>query len=252
VSVFSEHKTVAVGGKSKMHTTTSPAMGDWYSRFNKGAHKRIGDLSFQDAAWSPELLIKVLAQFEAKWEELEGTVMTNGVRRKKEAKLIFPVLMGELSYVLALRGEELPMMDLAGTRLNSTKGKVHPKTTHGVVALLGRFKNETGEKYHLMPVLMVTKLGLTPMMWVNRMLEWYEEAGIESGPVFRTKRGECAKYVDYEHEFLTRMAMMQERNPEMFAKPVQFGKIRKEERHREVFECWLGWDNYRDKQPSES
>jgi hypothetical protein len=113
------------------------------------------------------LLIEVLAQFEGKWEELEGTVMTNGARRKKESELIFPALMGELSYVLGLRGEELPLMDLGGTRLNSARGKVHPKTTHGVVALLGRFKNEIGEKYHLMPVPMETNSGLKPMVWIN-------------------------------------------------------------------------------------
>jgi hypothetical protein len=219
VSVFGENETVAVGGKSKMHTTTSPAMGDWYTRFDKGAHKRMGDLSFQDAAWSPELLIEIMAQFEIEWEELEGTVMTNGTRRKKEAEMIFPALMGELSYVLALRGEELPLMDLAGSRINSARGKVHPKISHGVVALLGRFKNEIGEKYHLMPVPFVTNSGLKPMVWLNRMLGWYEEGGIESGPVFRTERGECAKYGDFEHEFLTRMAKVQESKPELFAKP---------------------------------
>jgi hypothetical protein len=174
-------ETVAVGGKSKMHTTTSPAMGDWYSRFDKGAHKRMGDLTFQDSSWSPELLAEVLGEFEGEWDELEGTVMTNGARRKKEAELIFPALMGELSYVLGLRGKELPLMDLAGTRINSAKGKLHPKTKHGVVALLGRFKNEIGEKYHLMPVPLETNSGLKPMKWIDRALEWYKEAGIESG-----------------------------------------------------------------------
>jgi hypothetical protein len=219
VSVFGENETVAVGGKSKMHTTTSPAMGDWYSRFDKGAHKRMGDLTFQDSSWSPELLGDVLAQFESEWGELEGTVMTNGARRKKESELIFPALMGELSYVLGLRGEELPLMDLAGTRINTAKGKVHPRTKHGVVALLGRFKNEIGEKYHLMPVPMETDSGLKPMVWLDRMLGWYEEAGIESGPVFRTRRGECGKYGDYEHGFLTRMGKVQLAKPELFAKP---------------------------------
>jgi hypothetical protein len=202
-----------------MHTTTSPAMGDWYSRFDKGAHKRMGDLLFQDLSWSPELLIEVMAQFEGEWDELEGTVMTNGARRKKETELIFPALMGELSYVLGLRGEELPLMDLAGTRLSSAKEKVHPKTTDGVVALLGRFKNEISKNYHLMPVPMATNSGLKPMVWINRMLGWYEEAGVESGPVFRTRRGECTNYGDFEHGFLSRMAKVQERKPELFAKP---------------------------------
>jgi hypothetical protein len=219
VSVFGENETVAVGGKAKMHTTTSPAMGDWYSRFDKGAHKRMGDLTFQDSSWSPELIAQILVEFESEWEVVEGTVLTKSVRKRKEGELIFPALMGELSYVLGLRGEELPLMDLAGTRTNSARGKVHPSTKHGVVALLGRFKNEIGEKYHLMPIPMKTNSGLRPMRWIDRMVEWYGEEGIESGPVFRDKRGECAKYGDYEYGFLTRMARVQERSPELFAKP---------------------------------
>jgi hypothetical protein len=51
------------------------------------------------------------------------------------------------------------------------------------------------------------------------MVEWYGEEGIVSGPVFRDKRGECARYGDYEHGFLTRMAKVQERNPDLFGKP---------------------------------
>ncbi len=47
----------------------------------------------------------------------------------------------------------------------------------------------------------------------------YEEAGIESGPVFRSRRGECGKYGDYEHGFLTRMSKVQVAKPELFAKP---------------------------------
>jgi hypothetical protein len=64
VSVFGENETAAVGGKSKMHTTTSPMMGEWLSRFDKGALKQMEDLSIQDAAWTPELLTEVLCEFE--------------------------------------------------------------------------------------------------------------------------------------------------------------------------------------------
>jgi hypothetical protein len=218
VSVFGEKETVAVGGKSKMHTTTSPTMGDWYSRFDKGAHKRMGDLSIQDAAWTPDLIMEVLIEFEADWERVEGTVMANAERRKQEAEMLFPAIMGEVSYVLGLRGEELPLMDLAGTRKNSARGRLHPTRKHGVVALLGRFKNEIGENCHLMPVPFETESGLKPMVWLNRMLGWYEEAGIKTGPVFRDKKGERARYGDFEFSFLSRMARVQVKKPELFAK----------------------------------
>jgi hypothetical protein len=60
---------------------------------------------------------------------------------------------------------------------------------HAVIALHGRFKNELGEKCHLMPLVRVTNSGLMPAKWITRMLEWYTEAGITRGPVFRGKTG---------------------------------------------------------------
>jgi hypothetical protein len=219
VSIFGENETVAVGGKSKMHTTSSPAIGDWHTRFDEGSHKRMGDLTFQDASWSPELLVEVMKEFESDWELLKAGTMSDAIKRKREANAIFPALMGELSYVLALRGEELPLLDLAGTRINTQTGLSNPRKKHGVIALLGRFKNEIGEKHHLMPVPLKTDSGLEPVIWIGRMLEWYKEGGIENGPVFRDKRGECARYGDFEHGFLRRLARVQASNPALFAKP---------------------------------
>jgi hypothetical protein len=161
----------------------------------------------------------MLAEFESEWEVAGGTVLTNIVRKRKEGELIFPALMGELSCVSGLRGEELPLTDLAGSHTNLARGRVHPKTKHGVVALLGRCKNESGEKYHLMLVPMKTNSGLKPTRWIDRMVEWYGEEGIVSGPVLGDKQGECAKYGDNEYGFLTPMTRVQVRNPDLFAKP---------------------------------
>jgi hypothetical protein len=145
VSIFGENDTVAVGGKSKMHTTTCPATGDWYSRFDKGSHKRMGDLTFQDSSWSPELLMEVMKEFESDWTVVSTGTMADTVRRNREGKIIFPALMGGLSYVLALRGEELPLMDLAETRINTQTGLNNQRKKHGVIALLGRLKTKLGK-----------------------------------------------------------------------------------------------------------
>jgi hypothetical protein len=60
-------------------------------------------------------------EWESEWGELQGTVMAHA--------LILLALMGEISYILALRGGELPLMDLAGSsRTNTARGKVHLKS----------------------------------------------------------------------------------------------------------------------------
>lgn len=38
---------------------------------------------------------------------------------------------------------------------------------HVVIAILGRFKGETGESYHLMPIVARTERGLEPRKWMN-------------------------------------------------------------------------------------
>jgi hypothetical protein len=219
VLIFGEDETIAVGGKCKMHTTTSPAMGNWYTRFDKGAQKRMGDLSCQDASWTPELMTEIMIEFERDWSALMIEELWTLERRKKQAEIVFPALMGDISYVLGLRGEELPLMDLIGTKCNTNWGKIHPKTKHGVIVLLVRFKNEVGEKYYLMPVPLVTNSGWEPIVWMERMFAWYDSQGTASGPVFCNKKGECGKYGDFDHSFLTRVAKVQDRSPELFAKP---------------------------------
>jgi hypothetical protein len=126
--------------------------------------------------------------------------------------------MGVIQYVIGLRGEECPLMDLLGTRTNTVAGKRHATEPHGVVALLGRFKGEQGELCHLMPLPMLTDSGVKPMIWVNRMLEYYKEIGVQHGPVFRDAKGQMGRYGDFEYGFLQRMASVQIRAPNLLPK----------------------------------
>jgi hypothetical protein len=217
VSTHGQSQTVAVGGKSKMHSTSTPGMGDWFSRFDKGVHNRMGDVSIQDAVWTPELFGEIMSEFEKDWEELHQGEACQDMRLA-ESLLIFPALMGMIQYVLGLRGEECPLMDLYGTKVNTAKGMSHPTNPHGVVALLGRFKGETGELCHMMPIPVETDSGVKPLVWINRMLEYYDELGVSHGPVFRDKKGEVGKYGDYEFGFLQRIAAVQVRAPHLLPK----------------------------------
>jgi hypothetical protein len=71
-----------------------------------------------------------------------------------------------------------------------------------------------------MPLPLKTDSGLEPMVWLQRMLDWYREGGIENGPVFRDKHGECGRYGDFEHGFLSQLARVHVKNPALFSKPL--------------------------------
>jgi hypothetical protein len=58
-----------------------------------------------------------------------------------------------------------------------------------VITLLGRFKNEIGESYHLIPVVASTPRGLHPLEWVGRVLEEYQKIAIQRGYMYRNADG---------------------------------------------------------------
>jgi hypothetical protein len=115
-------------------------------------------------------------------------------------------------------------------RLHHHKGSVHPSLPHTLVALLGRFKTESGEKYHLMPLALETYSGLRPGDWVERMLDWYSRRGIASGPVFRNKWGDRAKAVDFQSPIFAKLLEIQCDCPELISRdidvPGEYGMAR--------------------------
>jgi hypothetical protein len=96
-----------------------------------------------------------------------------------------------------------------------------PEKRHTLAALLGRFKTETGEKYHLMPlVARETASGLKPGLWMERMLEWFREQGIGYGPVFRSSDGDRAKALDFQVPIFEKLLEIQLDLPELISRDV--------------------------------
>jgi hypothetical protein len=71
-----------------------------------------------------------------------------------------------------------------------------------VITLLGRFKNEIGESYHMMPVMTSTSRGLHPRIWVSRVLEEYQRIGIQRGYTYRNLDGTKLKVKVMEPKFM--------------------------------------------------
>lgn len=189
----------------KLFTTTCPTHGDWFERFSKGMHARMGDLVIQDLGISIEQMHALMERYETRWTNARGN-------RNLEGNALFPALFSIVCFCCALRGEEAPLMSLLGTRLYLESGEKHRTLPHVVVPLCGRFKNETSEKYHLMPLVLVTNTGLEPAKWIKRMVKWYEDIGEERGWVFRDKNGEQAKPSQYEWDILCELELIQREN----------------------------------------
>lgn len=213
VSLEGHQGAVMVRDLTKMFHTTCPTHGEWFERFSKGMHERMGDKVQQDLGITIEQMHKLMHRYEERWISARDN-------RDQRGLVLFPALFTVLCFCCGLRGEEMPLMSLSGTRLHFRQARDHPTMPHVVVALLGRFKTEIGEKYHLMPLVIRTKTGLEPFKWVERMLVWYDQIGETRGWVFRNKKGEQARASDYEFDILNELVNIQLEFPDVVGKNV--------------------------------
>jgi hypothetical protein len=90
-----------------------------------------------------------------------------------------------------------------------------------VVPLLGKVKNEHGERYHLTPLCSITSSGLQVELWVRRLVEAQATFRRYQGPAFCTRSGTPACIADYELEILDRLHLIQQRQPDLIPPDVQ-------------------------------
>jgi hypothetical protein len=215
VSVQSKEETVMVKDMMKSYVTANPVKSQWYERFLDGMHKRMGDCVVQDEAISIEQMVALMDVFEEDYKRVMRDInrTPNQVR-----EVLFPALFSMLAFCGALRGEEVPLMDLEATREFTRSGLelAEEKKKHAVIALHGRFKNEIGDKCHLMPLVPVTNSGLMPAKWMNRMLEWYEETGVTRGPVFHNRSGLRARQSQFSYSIWSRLLRVSVDKPGLF------------------------------------
>lgn len=85
----------------------------------------------------------------------------------------------------ALRGEELPKIDLGAIRKYWQEAVLHPRTPHVPLVLTGRFKMTEGEKLFFLPLACRSASGIDNRLWTHRAIEAYGKLGVTSGPLFR-------------------------------------------------------------------
>jgi hypothetical protein len=194
----------------KLQVTTCPTYSDFFERFNRGLHKRMGDIVRPNRALSFDILLEILKQVEEDWQE---------ARPRDKLSLALEGAFYTVAFGLALRGEEVPLIELRGIKRHWEQSMQH-ETPHVVISLLGRFKNDIGECYHLMPLLAETPRGLKPARWVERVLNAYAERNIQSGYMFRNPDGSRLKAKTMEPMFHLRLAVVQRRSPLLISQEV--------------------------------
>jgi hypothetical protein len=151
-SVEGQGAMVMAKDTRKLQVTTCPTYSDFFECFWKGLHKCMGDIVHPDRAITHNILKEIMNVLDQEWETIQLDQHLN---------LALEGAYYALGFTLALHGEELPLVELHSITKFWTQTVQHKKP-HIVTTLLGHFKNEVWESYHLMPVLFMTPRGLEP------------------------------------------------------------------------------------------
>jgi hypothetical protein len=145
----------SVGGdKAKHYLNTCLTHSGWFEMFALGCLRRMGQEVHQDRAVSLLVMHALMSQFSKEWD---ATPATNPCQRLWIASLASYCVV---CFCGSFRGPEGFLVDLYGLckYLNTTRHT--SELAYVIIPLLGKVKNEHGERYHLTPLCSSTKSGL--------------------------------------------------------------------------------------------
>lgn len=185
--------SVAAREERKLMITSCPTRSDWAERFQRGCKLRMGDEKKQNYGLSSEQVLAILVEMEKQWADSAGDA-----RRQSRIEDVAVFMLS--SFLAGLRGEEVPLLSLEGM-LKHWAEAAASRLPHLVLALLGRFKGEEGERWHMLPISEVTRSNFPTRRWMERGLQRRTAAGRSRGWYFQRSNGRQAKLRDYDDDF---------------------------------------------------
>ena len=191
-----------------VRTSHCPTDSLLFTRFIHGCLARMGKEVKSDMALDPDILHLILGNLDNEWHNIDTSV-----ERKRWISLVGCYLV--VSFACSLRGNEGFMMDLSGLISHIRDGRNDNDTPHVVIPLLGRFKNEVGERMHLMLSVNITKSGFKVRMWIERLVRTLMNEGKRDGPAMCGEDGYLIDSHPVNKEFREQLAIVQLNRPDL-------------------------------------
>jgi len=213
-SVASQGNLCLMGGdKAKQHLCNCPTNSLWFERFAKGCLSRMGQIVCQDRAVSLELMHAFCSLLEQEWEVAS--------EQKIQSKIASLGAYSVIAFCGSFRGPEVFMTDLFGLIKYDSERLMAEGKEYVMIPLLGRFKNEVGDQYHLTPLIATTTSGLPVKTWVQRLIEVRKTERRVRGPAFADPRTGEVQVDWYEREILEHIQSIQQRRPDIVPADIQ-------------------------------
>lgn len=201
--------TVWIDDKGLTKRSTSVVThSEWFERFTQGCRKRMGGIYKPDLAITSEVMVAYLKIVKHK-------VLTSADEVERHTWISLGAYSA-LCFCGSLRGNEGFLLDLYGLRLYLNEGKdANDPRAHVVAPLLGRFKNEIGERYHLILLAPLTQSGIRTRYWLEELVRARFREGRTRGPAFCNDKGHVAYSSQYEPSFHEVLIEVQANNPNL-------------------------------------
>jgi hypothetical protein len=194
------------GTTARVRLTSCRTQSAWYLDFSLGAQDRMGYETNNQLAVPIDAVVRQLELIEADIEDASD-----------EKSRHFLVKVGALIAILtagSLRGHEGFYLDIAATQNHLQKGKegriprnalkrkvfteAEARTLPEVcICLLGKFKGETGERYHSIILANESTSGLKTRRWIERLMAVCEAEGRTHGSAFNEADGAPPSPTEY-------------------------------------------------------
>lgn len=154
-----EDRMLTSGTAPSTQVTTCPSSSLWFVRWSTGCEKRMGYILVQNKAISIDVVKAMINQFQVS-AKLEKP--NSWERHEQVMGLAYTVI----SFCGAMRGSEGlklhwdTLLDLLKRGSSEDSTLIGKRTPHIVIPLKGRFKQEKGEKCHLVPLANISKTGI--------------------------------------------------------------------------------------------
>jgi hypothetical protein len=122
-----------------------------------------------------------------------------------------------IAFCGSFRGNEVFLTDLFG--LGKYEAELKGED-HVIVPLLGMYKGEAHQCYHLTPLVAVTNSGIQVRTWISRLVQVHRESGRVHGPAFGNRRGETLSSGFIEGFLADRLQVIKESRPGVIPKEV--------------------------------
>jgi len=204
----------SVGGdRAKHFLNQCDTHSTWFEHFAAGCLHRMGQDIRQDRAISLNVMHALMDHLEGEW----GSTADFNTRFHVASLGAYSVI----AFCGSFRGLEVFLTDLYGLCKYLDSPRQAQELPHVIIPLLGRLKNENGEKYHLTPLCSVTSSGLQVETWVHRLVQCQAHFGRVQGPAFTTLAGTPAYTSTFEMDILDRFHAIEAWRPDLITPDVQ-------------------------------